>query len=97
MIYQGQADPHGADREAENIYLGRMPVNRFGVINTRKANEMAKRIIEDFGLPIEPDVKVKDLSIAYQQMVEIMKAYSREKSEGDLLLTSPRQAFAIRD
>ncbi len=41
--------------------------------------------MRDFGLPIEPDVKVKDLSIAYQQMVEIMKAYSREKSEGDLL------------
>lgn len=63
---------------AENIYLGRMPVNKFGVISTRKANEMAGKIIEDFGLPIEPDTKVKDLSIAYQQMVEIMKAYSRE-------------------
>lgn len=63
---------------AENIYLGRMPVNRFGVINTRKANEMAQKIIDDFGLPIRPGDKVKDLSIAYQQMVEIMKAYSRE-------------------
>lgn len=63
---------------AENIYLGRMPVNKFGVISTRKANEMAQKIIEDFGLPIRPSDKVKDLSIAYQQMVEIMKAYSRE-------------------
>lgn len=63
---------------AENIYLGRMPVNRFGIIDTKKAGEMAAKIIEDFGLPIEPGTKVKDLSIAYQQMVEIMKAYSRE-------------------
>lgn len=63
---------------AENIYLGRMPVNKFGVINTRQANEMARKIIKDFELPIEPDTKVRDLSIAYQQMVEIMKAYSRE-------------------
>lgn len=63
---------------AENIYLGRMPVNRFGMIDTHKANEMAAKIINDFELPIEPTVKVKDLSIAYQQMVEIMKAYSRE-------------------
>ena len=39
---------------------------------------MASKIIEDFGLPIHPSTKVKDLSIAYQQMVEIMKAYSRE-------------------
>ena len=63
---------------AENIYLGRMPVNKFGFIDTAKANKMAKQIIDDFGLPISPSTKVKDLSIAYQQMVEIMKAYSRE-------------------
>lgn len=63
---------------AENIYLGRMPVNRLGFIDSRRANEMAAGIIEDFGIPISPAVKVKDLSIAYQQMVEIMKAYSRE-------------------
>lgn len=63
---------------AENIYLGRRPSNRFGIINTEKANQMAQKIIEDFGLPISPSTKVKDLSIAYQQMVEIMKAYSRE-------------------
>lgn len=63
---------------AENIYLGRMPVNRLGFIDTRKANEDAAKIIQDFGLPIDPTTKVKNLSIAYQQMVEIMKAYSRE-------------------
>jgi L-arabinose transport system ATP-binding protein len=39
---------------------------------------MAQKIIDDFGLPIRPTEKVKNLSIAYQQMVEIMKAYSRE-------------------
>lgn len=63
---------------AENIYLGRMPSNKLGIINTAKANKMAQKIIDDFGLPIAPSTKVKDLSIAYQQMVEIMKAYSRE-------------------
>jgi len=63
---------------AENIFLGRMPANRLGVINIHKANEMAAAIIADFGLPIAPTDRTKDLSIAYQQMVEIMKAYSRE-------------------
>lgn len=63
---------------AENIYLGRMPANKLGVINVGQANKMAEQIIADFGLPISPTTKVKDLSIAYQQMVEIMKAYSRE-------------------
>lgn len=63
---------------AENIYLGRMPTNKMGVINMNRANQMAQKIINDFALPITPQTKVKDLSIAYQQMVEIMKAYSRE-------------------
>lgn len=63
---------------AENIYLGRMPANVLGIIDTGKANRDAEKIIADFGLPIAPETKVKDLSIAFQQMVEIMKAYSRE-------------------
>ena len=63
---------------AENIFLGRMPANKFGWIDIREANKKAGEIIKEFGLPIKPQTKVKDLSIAYQQMVEIMKAYSRE-------------------
>lgn len=63
---------------AENIFLGRMPANKFGVIDNAKANKMAEEIIKEFGMPISPATKVKDLNIAYQQMVEIMKACSRE-------------------
>ena len=62
---------------AENIYLGRMPT-RMGMIDTGKLNYMAWKIIDDFELPISPSAKVHELSIAYQQMVEIMKSYSRE-------------------
>ena len=62
---------------AENIFLGRLPV-RHGLIDTRKVNQMAQAIIDDFQLPIRPTERVHDLSIAYQQMVEIMKSYSRE-------------------
>ena len=53
---------------AENIYLGRMPSKKFGIIDKSKANQMAQKIIDDFGLPISPTTKVKDLSIAYQQI-----------------------------
>lgn len=63
---------------AENVYLGRLPANKFGKIDIKEANRRTKAIIDDFGLDIRPTDKVKDLSIAYQQMVEIMKAYSRE-------------------
>ena len=62
----------------ENIYLGRLPTGAFGKIKTKELHEKAQKIIDDFGLNIKSTDKVKDLSIAYQQMVEIMKAYSRE-------------------
>lgn len=63
---------------AENVYLGRLPSGKFGRVNIREANRKTQEIINDFGLGIKASDKVKDLSIAYQQMVEIMKAYSRE-------------------
>ncbi len=62
---------------AENIYLGRLP-KKNGFVDTKKLLENSKKIIDDFGLDIDPSKKVKDLSVAYQQMVEIMKSYSRE-------------------
>lgn len=62
---------------AENIYMEEIPVNRNGLINNKLLNARAQKIIDEFRLPIKPTTKVKDLSIAYQQMVEIMKAYRR--------------------
>ncbi len=62
----------------ENIFLGRLPTGAFGHIKTKEIHEKAQKIIDEFGLNMKSTDKVKDLSIAYQQMVEIMKAYSRE-------------------
>lgn len=63
---------------AENIFLGRLPVGFLGKVKVDEINKKAQDIINEFGLNIKSTDKVKDLSTAYQQMVEIMKAYSRE-------------------
>ncbi len=63
---------------AENIFMGRLPVGKNGLIDNKELYDKAQEIIDEFGLPIDPISKVKDISIAHQQMVEIMKAYSRE-------------------
>lgn len=63
---------------AENIFIGRLPTTNLGLIDTSVLYKNAQKIIDEFGLPIDPKEKVKNLSIAHQQMVEIMKAYSRE-------------------
>jgi ABC-type sugar transport system ATPase subunit len=61
----------------ENIFLGDLPV-KSGLIDSKKLKTDTQELIEKFGLPIAPDVPVMFLSIAYQQMVEIMKAYRRD-------------------
>jgi L-arabinose transport system ATP-binding protein len=61
----------------ENIFFENLPTMRAGIINYKQANKMAQEIIDTFELPIKATEKVEDLSIAHQQMVEIMKAYRR--------------------
>lgn len=63
---------------AENVFMGKLPVKKSGLIDFKKLNNITQEIIDEFKLCIRPTDKVKDLSIAHQQMVEIMKAYNRE-------------------
>jgi ABC-type sugar transport system ATPase subunit len=60
----------------ENIFLGDLPVKN-GLIDTKKLKQDTRELLEKFGLSIDPEVPVMFLSIAYQQMVEIIKAYRR--------------------
>lgn len=39
---------------AENIYLGRMPANKLGVIKTKEANEEAKKSLKISACPLSP-------------------------------------------
>lgn len=62
---------------AENIFLGREPRNRLGVIDTRRmANESAD-LLNRLGIQLSPSARVGDLTVASQQMVEIAKALSQ--------------------
>lgn len=61
---------------AENIFLGR--AIRKGVIVDQKAMETeAEKILGALQINISPKSLVKDLSVGYQQMVEIAKAMSQ--------------------
>jgi ABC-type sugar transport system ATPase subunit len=62
---------------AENIFPGELPVIGGFIVDKGKLRRATQEIIDKFGLPINPDQPVGTLSVAYQQMVEIMKAYRR--------------------
>jgi ABC-type sugar transport system ATPase subunit len=62
----------------ENIFLGDIPVSSPGLVDRAELRRQAQEIIDKFGLPIHPSEIVGRLPVAYQQMVEIMKAYRRD-------------------
>ena len=60
---------------AENIFLSHFP-NKYGVVDFKKMKDMTQHYLTDLGLHIDPDTRIKDLTVAMQQMVEIAKALS---------------------
>ena len=63
---------------AENIFMGRLPTRRFGLVDRRTLAEDTALVAERLGLDLDPAAKVGSLSVARRQMVEIAKALSRD-------------------
>ncbi|MDP9173517.1 MAG: sugar ABC transporter ATP-binding protein [Planctomycetota bacterium] len=59
---------------AENIYLGREPVNCLGMIDYGAMNRSAATLLERLDLPVKPTAVVAELRVGQQQVVEIAKA-----------------------
>ncbi len=60
---------------AENIFLGREPKGAFGVDKGKMIRE-AQKMLDNFNVGVSADMEIADLTIAKQQMVEIVKAIS---------------------
>ncbi len=61
----------------QNIILGNEVTNQFGVIDMKKAREGILGIVKKYGLEVDPDAKIEDISVGMQQRVEILKALYR--------------------
>jgi ribose transport system ATP-binding protein/inositol transport system ATP-binding protein len=62
---------------AENIFLGRMPQDVFGFIDDNKMNREVQNLFLQFAIDnIDVNAKTRDLSVAQQQMIEILRALS---------------------
>ena len=59
---------------AENLFLGRLPVNKFGKVNWKKVKKDAAQFLTDEKLPYKPEQKLKELTVSDIQMLEIIKA-----------------------
>jgi ribose transport system ATP-binding protein len=63
---------------AQNIFVGREPEIKGlpGVIDKKKMVKDSTELLSDLGVALDPNMQVKKLSIAQQQMVEVVKALS---------------------
>lgn len=62
---------------AENVFINRMPKNRFGLLDYKKMNQECQKFLDQLGVGyISPKALVKNLSVSEQQLLEISKALS---------------------
>lgn len=63
---------------AQNIYAGEQLRNRLGLLDRKAMRRGAADILAELGLPLDPAARVKELSVAQQQMVEIARALNSQ-------------------
>jgi simple sugar transport system ATP-binding protein len=62
---------------AENIVLGQEPSRR-GVLDLKTARARVRELSERYGLAVDPDARIEDITVGAQQRVEILKALYRK-------------------
>ena len=82
---------------AENIFMGRfLKKKKSFVVDDKNMKKEARRLLDLIGLPhILPETKVKKLSVAQQQMVEICRALSQETKL--LVMDEPTASLASKE
>jgi ribose transport system ATP-binding protein len=61
---------------AENIFYNRYP-KKHGMIDFSAIERGSRAVLDRLGVKIDPKTLVKDLTVGYQQLVEIAKSLSR--------------------
>jgi inositol transport system ATP-binding protein len=80
---------------AENIWIGREPVNKLGMISHSELHRRTRRLLERLQIDLDPEAEVRTLPIAGRQMVEIARALSHESQL--LIMDEPTSTLSERD
>ena len=79
----------------ENIILGMEPEKSFGRVDFAKARRQVVEISERYGLNVDPDAKIEDISVGMQQRAEILKVLYR--GADILILDEPTAAITPQE
>ncbi|TAE28163.1 MAG: sugar ABC transporter ATP-binding protein [Cytophagales bacterium] len=76
---------------AQNIFLGREP-KRWGFVDEAKLNSQAETLLQQLGVDLRPDARMKHLSVAQMQLVDIAKALSNDAKV--IIMDEPTSALS---
>lgn len=83
---------------AQNIFLGRekdISGNKSGWLNDKNLTLKASELLSELGMDLYPDIKMKFLSVAQMQMVEIAKAVSNDAKV--IIMDEPTSAISDKE
>lgn len=93
MIHQ-ELSPIPDMTVAENIFLGREP-SKLGFVNERQLYKQTDELLQELEIKINSRTKMKNLSTAYIQMVEIAKAISYQSEL--VIMDEPTSAITDKE
>ncbi len=76
---------------AENVFLGRQPARRGGVVDWRRMREQTRKVMTDWGFDVNADTACGNLTVEQRQVVEITRALAA--GTRCLLLDEPTAAL----
>lgn len=79
----------------ENLFMGRLPKNRFGGVDWKKVRREARRLLEEENLTYDPAQKLKTLTVSDIQMLEIIKAVTNNAQV--VLMDEPTSSISQED
>ncbi len=71
----------------DNLFIGRQPTNRFGLVDKRRMERESREILSTYGLDIDVKAELSTFSVAVQQIIAIARAV--ELSGKVLILDEP--------
>lgn len=81
---------------AENIFVGRLPKNKIGMLDKERLEKESRKLLEEVGLGgMNPWTLIRDINVSQQQQVEIAKALSLNAKL--LILDEPTSSLTVTE
>jgi len=80
---------------AENIFLGKLPRTKWGLVSWAEIFRQAKESLDELGVDIDPNLEVRQLDVSEQQITEIARILTKKPKI--LLLDEPTSALSDKE